>query len=100
MRNLAAACAGLTLTTVPIAQDGGPSLCAPYARFVSHLEAKFHEQRYAFGVTPDGKLVEFYTSPSGTWTVLETRPDGTACVVTHGGGWERLETPQVLSQPS
>lgn len=62
--------------------------CAPRAELVSQLEKKYGETRRAAGLQSRGSVTEIYASPkTGTWTIIVTRPDGTACAVAAGEAW-------------
>jgi hypothetical protein len=38
-------------------------------------------------VTATGSLLEVLASPSGTWTIIVTIPNGPTCLVSSGEGW-------------
>lgn len=63
--------------------------CAPYAALKSALEKRFKEHRDARGLSSDGRLVEVFVGPNGSWTILITDPDGLACIAAAGEGWQK-----------
>lgn len=62
--------------------------CASREHVVDWLKREYDEVPVARG-TVKGNLVELFTSPDGnTWTIIATRPNGAACPVASGDGWE------------
>jgi hypothetical protein len=35
-------------------------------------------------------VIEIFTSASGSWTIVVTRPDGQTCLVASGQAWEDI----------
>ena len=65
--------------------------CAPRAEFAEKLKADFGEYVSLVGVRDGGQsLIEFFISDGGTWTVIETFPDGRACSRAFGKNWVRM----------
>ena len=68
--------------------------CAPREQVVAGLATGFDEVRRGAGLTaaPDGRaqVVEIFTSASGSWTIVVTRPDGQTCLVASGQAWEDI----------
>ena len=68
--------------------------CAPREQVVAGLATRFDEVRRGAGLTaaPDGRaqVVEIFTSASGSWTIVVTRPDGQTCLVASGQAWEDI----------
>lgn len=80
------------------AQQTGTAACAPRADIVSQLEKKYGETRRAAGLQNRGSVTEVFASQqTGTWTIIVTRPDGTACAVAAGEAW--LEETAALAFP-
>ncbi len=69
-----------------------PAFCGERAAVLAHLEQRFHEQRTAFGVTADGRLLEVFAGPTGSWTILITAPGGPSCMVRSGSDWREIDT--------
>ena len=40
--------------------------------------------------TEKAQVVEIFTSASGSWTIVVTRPDGQTCLVASGQAWEDI----------
>lgn len=65
--------------------------CATRAEFVEKLKQDFDEHVSLVGVRKGGQsLIEFFVSDGGTWTVLESYPDGRACSRAFGESWVRV----------
>lgn len=65
--------------------------CGEHETIHEMLEQQFHEKRTAFGITADGRLLEVFTGPSGSWTILVTHPGGPTCLATSGGNWQEID---------
>ena len=89
---LLAALVAVLLLFASSAARSQPALCAERAVVLAHLEQRFHEERTAFGVTADGRLLEVFAGPLGSWTILVTAPGGPTCLVRSGSGWREIET--------
>lgn len=83
---------GATLVwTTPPAEAGEEPLCAPRAAVVARLARDFGETPRGLGLAGPERLVEIFASAStGTWTLLRTAPDGTACLIAAGHDWHGL----------
>jgi hypothetical protein len=79
--------AAATLVTLPA--HAGPPACGPRSVIVERLAARFGETRRGIGMARGATVVEVFASAdTGTWTVLATRADGTACLLASGRHWE------------
>ena len=91
MRTLRLITAAVVLTGVgaaAAAQSTGTPMCAPRADIVAQLEKKYGETRRGAGLQNRGAVTEVFASTeTGTWTIIVTRPDGTACAVAAGEAW-------------
>ena len=60
---------------------------------VSKLKNKYHEELAAEATTHYGWLVELFMSSDGkTWTFVEVRPNGPACVAAEGSDWQVVQS--------
>ena len=87
----------VSVTGAPAAAggSGSPPVCAERAELVARLTGTFGERRQSYGLARGRGLVELYANPrSGTWTILLTRPDGTACLIAAGEAWEADGVPR------
>lgn len=66
--------------------------CGPRDIVAGRLAAEYKEHRRAVGAMRD-RMVEVFVAASGSWSVLMTAPDGTACMVASGEAWEFLAAP-------
>lgn len=68
---------GLVFGAAAHAQD----ICAETETVHGALAEKFGEQRIWHGLTASGSIVEIWINPeTGSWTALQTYPDGQSCV--------------------
>lgn len=68
--------------------------CAARDKITQRLETGYGEKFAGGGLRNSESIYEVWMSDdSGTWTILMTRPDGTACVMAAGTNWrEALPT--------
>ena len=62
--------------------------CLPRGQAHEILARRFQEFPVAAGLDNAGNLVELLRAPSGSWTLLVSRPGGPACAVAAGQAWE------------
>ena len=55
------------------------------------LKGRLHERQTALGRTSDGRTLEVFAAPSGSWTVLVSYSSGLSCLVTRGVEWRQIE---------
>ncbi len=67
------------------------------AKIVEQLGGEYAETQRGYG-EGNGAVVEIYASGAGTWTIVETTPDGKACIVAAGKRW-RDSSPEILGEP-
>lgn len=72
--------------------------CGPHDAMKKSLGKDYKEQRSAMGISVSGRyVIELYESAErGTFTLLVVRPDGTACTIMGGEGWQ-ADTPKKTS---
>jgi hypothetical protein len=84
-----ALCAGAASATPPAAAEREVA-CAAHDEMVATLRERYGERRVAAGIENAGHMMEMFASPrTGSWTILATDPDGTACVMAVGEHFER-----------
>ena len=66
------------------------SVCGPRAELVSKLSQKYSESPVAVGEESRGSVLEVLVSPSGSWTILRTMPNGVSCLLAAGENWETI----------
>jgi hypothetical protein len=62
--------------------------CGLRQELASKLEKSYQETPTGIGLAKNGGVFEVFTSPTGTWTILFTRPDGHSCLMAVGDHWE------------
>lgn len=67
--------------------------CVKRSDFLHHLSSNYKESPVAMGVTASGRVLEVVASPSGSWTIIVTMPNGISCGIASGEAWERLTAP-------
>lgn len=67
------------------------AVCMDHKTLTDYLSEKFKEQPKAVGLVAAAGLMSVYVSPKGTWTILMTNPQGVACIVAAGDGYETFE---------
>lgn len=63
-------------------------VCAKREDLVKALANQYQETRKSVGVTANVNFVEIFSSKSGTWTIIVTRPTGLSCIIATGDGWD------------
>jgi hypothetical protein len=61
--------------------------CYTRASLLGVMSKNFQEERVSIGMTSTGNMLEIYVSDKGTFTIVETSPNGKACVVVEGDNW-------------
>jgi hypothetical protein len=84
----AVAVVGLALAA-PHAAPAQTRTCAERAQVIERLAERYGETLQSMGMNSNNGLLEVYASEeTGSWTILVTSPDGTACLVAAGQMWE------------
>lgn len=86
-RILTLAILAATASVPALAQEQSP--CAERNDVLARLKDQYHERPTGVGITENGAVVELTTSDSGTWTLLVSFPNGRACLMATGDGWEQ-----------
>ena len=64
--------------------------CGNHDVVAKSLTTKFQEARRVMGVVNAKAVMEIFMSPQGTWTVLVTDTNGTACIIATGQDWQEV----------
>ena len=65
--------------------------CGPKQIVAEQLGNRYGEVNFASGVAV-GSTVKFFGNPrTGTWSMVTIKPDGTACVIAMGEGFEVIK---------
>lgn len=90
MRLLPALFALLVVHGLPASAQSG---CAERDGLTEYLSSEFGETLNSGGLRDAASLYEVWVSDTtGTWTILKTNADGTACIVASGTHW-RIAAP-------
>lgn len=73
------------------------TVCGIHDAVAKKLNDGFNEQPTSGGLSNNGGMLEVYTSPDGSWTIVLTRPDGLSCLMATGEHWETYERMDVES---
>ncbi len=63
-------------------------ICLDRASLIDSLAARLHQRQFGYGMVSDTVVVELYTAPDGSWTVVMTDVTGRACILAIGQGWQ------------
>lgn len=91
---------GLTalLLAGPTAVQPVELVCAERQALLTSLDREYKEAPKELGLANNGSVVELLTTRDGkTWTMLMTRPDGTACVIAAGEAWDKIPAQMAAS---
>ncbi len=65
-------------------------VCGLRADLANHLSKVYTEVPVGRGLTKNGNLVEIFAARNGSWTMLETLPNGISCLRGSGDSWSNL----------
>lgn len=66
--------------------------CAPRDEVVNALKGRPHvEEKQWFGISRQQTLYELWLRKDGSWSILQTMPDGNSCMVAAGEQWAQPE---------
>lgn len=72
-------------------------VCGSHQSIAENLEKFYSEAPVSMGITSGGGVIEVFSSPKGTWTLVNTQPNGTSCLIAAGQDWEELPKPKMIS---
>jgi len=76
----------IALTASPVAAQ---IACGERNSVVRNLGEKYGEVRRGAGLADSTAIFEIWASEdTGTWTILRTTPNGMACIMAVGEGWQ------------
>ena len=97
-----AAIAGSVLPVTPaVGQMPGPQMmCAKRTDMIRQLDEKYGESRHSMGLAQGRGVVEMFASEkTGSWTILLTSPQGTACLMAVGEAFQ-IEPVKAVGNPT
>ncbi len=65
-------------------------MCGERRAVVANLEKIHSEAPVSIGLASNGAVIEVLASPSGSFTIILTQPNGLTCVMAAGENWENL----------
>ncbi len=90
----AVAALGLAVAAPQTAPAQTARACAERTQVIERLAERYGETLQSLGMHSNNGLLEVYASEAtGTWTILVTSPDGTACLIAAGQMWEADAAP-------
>ncbi len=98
MRRITLFACAMLLGALPLSSASAQVQCALRPDIIKVLAAKYQESQRALGLISEKAMMEIYTSPKGTWTLLVTHDNGLSCVVASGEAWDEL--PAVAMGPA
>ncbi len=66
------------------------TICGERGAIVASLEKTYSEAPVSMGLGSNGTIIEVFASPSATFTIILTQPNGLTCVMAAGEYWEDL----------
>ena len=93
-RVIVLALAGIALASLSVSAAEKPA-CGERAAIVKKLDTRFKEAGQARGLVSATQILEVFVSPTKTWTILVSYPDGTSCRMATGQEWQ--EAPVALA---
>ena len=67
--------------------------CRQHEQMVAELKREYNETVSSLGLNSKGVVIEILVSPTGTFTIILTRPTGLSCVIAEGNSWEKVDPP-------
>lgn len=89
----------LSVAAPVLAQSQQPP-CGPRKTVVEQLGREYSEVPVNRGITAEGALMELLASPSGSWTLLISLPNGKSCLAAAGESWEELDPQMAQTNPA
>lgn len=90
MRGITLFACAMMVGTLPLSSAHAQVQCASRMDVVKVLAAKYQESPRAFGLINEKAMMEIFTSPKGTWTLIVTHDNGLTCVVASGEAWDEM----------
>lgn len=91
----------LVLATLLFATtSNAQSNCGSRELVVEKLGTKYGEHQSSIGTQGGGKIIEvWYSTETGTWTLLQTFASGRTCIIAAGQNWQTRD-PVVIEEDS
>lgn len=82
------------MVAFPLIAIAAPIVCGERSEVIKTLAKAYKENPTAMGLAAGGGMLEVFSSPAGSWTILVTDVNGLSCIVSAGENWEAI-TPNV-----
>lgn len=81
-----------------VAAAQGHAVCAARDDLIAHLKGMYAERPVGAGLASPTEWFEIWANEeTGTWSIVLSLPDGTACLLESGEGWVP-EPPQITGE--
>ena len=71
-------------------------VCGSHQSISENLKKSYTEAPISMGITSGGGIIEVFSSPKGTWTLVITQPNGMSCLIAAGQDWEELPKQEMI----
>ena len=85
----------LVLLFLPFKSSEGQVVIPDRDHLLEWLKEKFGESRRVIAKVQTGHVLEIFVSPSGSWTVLITTPEGLSMLTSSGDAWQEFDLEKV-----
>jgi hypothetical protein len=75
-----------------IATPAAAEQCFPRQHAINQLDSEYNEKVIAMGLASSGGVLEVLVSPTGSWSIIVTQPNGTSCLMISGEHWGKVKT--------
>ena len=72
-------------------------VCGSHQSIAENLKKSYTETPVSMGITSGSGIIEAFSSPKGTWTLVITQSNGVSCLIAAGQDWEELPKPEMIS---
>lgn len=80
--------AGLFLT-LDVRAESQPT-CGMYKDILEWFRLSYGEEPVSIGLASNGSVIQVLRSEEGTWTIVMVQPNGIACLMAAGEGWQNM----------
>jgi lipase chaperone LimK len=89
-RSLAALLGAAVLGSIALPASAMQAVCGAHRDVLEQLKRAYSETPASMGLASNGTIIEVLVSSSGTWTIVMTQPNGIACLMAVGEGWQEV----------
>ncbi|MBK20203.1 MAG: hypothetical protein CMM52_15335 [Rhodospirillaceae bacterium] len=81
--------------SIPTQAQHYPQCTRTLEGLTRQLTDQYDERRAGVGITNGNAMMQLFTSPKGSWTLVLTFPGGPSCIAGAGENWRRLKLKSV-----